>query len=99
VVYAPQHFGGLGLLSLDVEQGIAHILSTIGHIKARTSLGQHLTTLLETYQIVTGLAGNPLANLCKPTYVEAPWTECLKTFLRGTKATIRLPELATILPL
>jgi hypothetical protein len=99
VVYAPEHFGGLGMLRLDVEQGITHVMSALGHIRAETLLGQHIMTLLESYQMATGMCGNPLSNIIHQTHVDAPWLETLREFLHSIQATIRIPSLATINPL
>jgi hypothetical protein len=99
VTYAPEHFGGLDILSLDVEQGIAHAISLIGHIRADTSLGQHLMTLLESYQVSTGLSGNPLQHTVNQEYIPSPWIQTLREFLQTTKSTIRLPHLAILCPI
>jgi hypothetical protein len=87
------------MLRLDAEQGITHVMSTLGHIRAKTSLGHHILTLLESYQMATGVCGNPLSTKVHQIYVDSPWVETLREFLWSIQATIRIPSLATINPL
>jgi hypothetical protein len=64
-----------------------------------SALGRHILALLETYQMTTGLCGNPLTNIVHQCYLDSPWIETLREFLQSIQASIRIPSLATIDPL
>jgi hypothetical protein len=74
-------------------------MSLLGHVRADTSLGQYMMQLLETFQVHTGIGGNPLQQIIYQDYVDAPWMETLREFLHTTSSRIRLPNLAVLKPL
>lgn len=90
-------------LPLDISVLIHHwvsilLLSTIGHIRANSSLGQHIITTLEYFQISTGLCGNPLERIIHQEYVDSLCLETMRELLHSVQATIRLPTLlATVI--
>jgi hypothetical protein len=93
IVYAPRHFGGIGLLDMEVEQGIAHITFLVSHLRASSDIASTIYTLLETYMIATGTTESPLQDMAEYTYVSAPWLETSKDILRRTGTTITTPNL------
>jgi len=68
VVYAPATHGGLGMKHLLMEQGLHKVLQVLKHIRAQTTLGKLLQTMIDAYQL---LAGIPKHILSDTTYL--PW--------------------------
>jgi hypothetical protein len=99
VVLAPLHFGGLGLLDLIAEQGIAQILFVLSHLRSATSVASTIQILLETYQVSTGITQNPLEATTSCSYVQSPWVQCIQSFLHQCNAQIRVPFITTKAPL
>jgi hypothetical protein len=93
VVYAPTHFGGIGLSDMTTEQGLAHVMIIIGHMRAKSDIATTITAL-ETYMITTGTITNPLQDHHEYHYVTAPWIEKTKTFLSLTNTTIDTPAIS-----
>jgi hypothetical protein len=93
VVYAPSHFGGIGLSDMTTEQGLAHVMFLIGHIRAKSDIADTITTLLETYMVATGTTTNPLQDHQQHKYVQAPWVENIKEFLHQTNTTVETPNI------
>ena len=98
VVYGPEHFGGLGIQQLSVEQGLAHVQYTVGSLRARTNDYQAIYILLESFIIISGITGNPLENMMPTEYIESPWIETTRIFLHSINAAIIIPDLNTIMP-
>ncbi len=98
-VYAPEHYGGLGIQQLAAEQGIAHTQFIIGSVRSATDDRQTVLTLLESYIVTSGITGNPLENMMPVTYIDAQWMESTRIFLNSIQATIHIRELHTIRPI
>lgn len=96
VTYAPKYFGGLGFTTMAVEQPIAHITSIIGHYRAQSSLSRNYTQLLKSYMVRTGMHESPLINTSIINYVDAPWLEVTRSFLRANNIQIQLPAIPDI---
>jgi hypothetical protein len=73
VVLAPLHFGGLGLLDLIVEQGIAQVIFILSHLRSHSSVYSTIMVLLETHQISAGVDANPLESTEPCRYIHSPW--------------------------
>lgn len=80
-----------------VEQPIAHIMSIVGHFRARTSLAKNYSQLFESYMIMAGIQDSPLVNTAIIQYVDAPWLEVTRTFLRENNIIIRIPVIPKLL--
>jgi hypothetical protein len=93
VAYAPEHFGGIGLYNLSVEQGIAHATFVAGHIRANTDVAKTIHILLESYMIQTGTIQNPFVDTIHISYSPAPWIDTLKNFLHESSLSITIPQL------
>jgi hypothetical protein len=96
VVLAPLHFGGLGLMDLYVEQGVAHIMFILGQIRSFSPAADTILILLESYQISSGLPDNPFQFTKVQSYVSSPWVQSVQQFLCQCNATIALPGLHII---
>jgi hypothetical protein len=99
VVLAPLHFGGLGLIDLIVEQGIAQTLLVLSHIRSKSSVYATIRVLLESHQISAGLDSNPLETTEPCHYIHSPWVHSLQFFLHKCNAKICIPDLHTTSPL
>jgi hypothetical protein len=99
VVFAPIHFGGLGLLDLTVEQGLSQVLFILSQVRGDTTTSATIFILLETYQTVTGIDMNPLEDTGPCSYVDAPWVHNVRSFLHQCNAKIALPALKITHPL
>jgi hypothetical protein len=97
-VFAPEHFGGLGVQQLSAEQGLAHIQYIVGSIRAQTDEHPAIYILLESFIILSGLTGSPLENMTSTEYIDAPWIETTRIFLNSINATIQIPDLHIIKP-
>jgi hypothetical protein len=93
VVYAPTQFGGIGLQDLAVEQGVAHATFVIGHLRANTDIASSLYILLESYMLVTGTTTSPLQDFRPHLFIDAPWLDTLRKFLKSTNSQITTPKL------
>jgi hypothetical protein len=94
IVYASTHFGGIGLIDLSTAQGLAHVVYIIGHIRARSDVANSIHILLESYLLLAGMVESPLIDLPNITYLNAPWLEITRSFLRQNNLTISIPSLA-----
>jgi hypothetical protein len=88
VVYAPTHFGGIGLSDMSTEQGLAHVMFIVGHLRAKSDIATTITALFEAYMIATDTTTNPLKDHQQYDYVNAPWIERTKIFLNLANAII-----------
>ena len=79
-----------------VEQPIAHIMSIVGHYRARSSLSRNFSQLIESYMMMAGLQESPLINTSIINYVDAPWLEVTRTFLRDNNIIIKIPVIPEI---
>jgi hypothetical protein len=96
VVYAPEHYGGIGTQHIAVEQGLSHVTAFLSHVRANTTLGQSLMILLESFQNVSGMLTPVLTDTRPILYVESPWITVLREFLHMTSAQIVLPHASTL---
>jgi hypothetical protein len=99
VVLAPLHFGGLGLMDLVVEQGLAQTLFVIGQLRASSPSENTILVLLETYQVSSGSPDNPFVNTQQHGYISAPWVQSLQQFLHKCNAQIHIPRLHRLHPM
>jgi hypothetical protein len=99
VALAPLHFGGLGLLDLVVEQGIAQVLFVLGHIRSTSDPSHTILILLETYQLSAGSDDNPLEATVSCDYIDSPWVHSIQGFLRQCNAKILIPLITSLEPL
>jgi hypothetical protein len=69
IVYAPTHFGGIGLQDLSTEQGLMHTTFLISHLRANSDVAKTLIILLETYMLVAGTIRSPLQDTKECSYI------------------------------
>jgi hypothetical protein len=94
VVYAPTEFGGIGLTNLIYEQGIAYTIYVTKHIRHNTDTASTIIIILESYMLSTGTTNSPLQDLTEYPYVDSPWLQTLRSFLRQSNSTISIPQLS-----
>lgn len=99
ITYAPAYFGGAGIKDIAVEQSISHITNMLGHFRSQTDLATNYIQLIESYMILSGLPTSPLINTRPIHYVNAPWLEIARTFLRLINGHIDIPQIEHIHPL
>jgi hypothetical protein len=94
VVYAPSHFGGIGLHDLYVQQGLAQLKFLITHLRSPTDITKTIITLLESYMINAGTLQCPFALPTTQEYVHAPWIHSLQAYLRHADLRITTQEIS-----
>jgi hypothetical protein len=93
IAFAPTHFGGIGLYNLHVEQGLAHMLFFIGHMRAKNDTTKILSILLESYMIAAGTTVSPFLDTKARPYLHAPWIDILREFIYNIEMTITTPTI------
>jgi hypothetical protein len=94
VVYAPKHFGGIGLLDLSVEQGLAQLLFLLRNLRTKTDVTETIHTLIESYMIRAGTTKSPFDDTSIQAHIHAPWIQSLQSFLAHTDITITTPDIS-----
>jgi hypothetical protein len=95
VVYAATQLGGMGMESLNTEQGIAHIEYIVGGIREDQETAKTIRALLESYSIAAGMLGNPLEQDGPMPYIQSDWIDSTTTFLKQIGGKIIIPDLHT----
>jgi hypothetical protein len=93
VTYASKGRGGIGIIDLETEQGMAHISYIIGSIRCSEATRTPILALLESYVLATGILGNPLTQ-CN--YIKSPWMDTTQQMHQKINATIEIPAMKTI---
>jgi hypothetical protein len=92
IVFGSTLYGGIGMLHLFVEQGIAQLQLLVRHLRAKTTQGNLMIIGLSWWNLVAGysypLWMNPSANI---SYVEHSWFTSLKDFLSYVDGSIFIP--------
>jgi hypothetical protein len=83
-VYAPHHFGGIGLQDMDTEQGIAHTAFILGHLRVDTDIAFSKYNFLKSFITIAGTATSPLQDLTQYKYAIARWLEISRRFLTAS---------------
>jgi hypothetical protein len=96
VVYASKQHGGMGLLELSTEQGVAQAKLFFTHLQAKSYIHDTIMILLESYQIASGITTSPLVDTKHRPYLESPWLQSLQQFLRKIEGKIITPTLQVI---
>jgi len=73
MVFAPHEMGGIGLCNLVYEQGTQQLLMIIRHLRAKTSLGQAIEGLIQTYQIWAGIPKHVLTDTQPCLWIPDHW--------------------------
>jgi hypothetical protein len=94
VVYAPTHFGGIGLSDLYIEQGLAQLKFILTHLRTRTDITDTITLLIESYMIPAGTLHSPFDQPTNQEYVHALWIHSLRKFLQHAFLRITTPNIA-----
>jgi hypothetical protein len=90
MVYGNQFFGGIGILLLFAEQGMNQTLLFMRHIRAQTELGKQIIIALRYYQLVTGLTESVLEDTRPIPYINIPWFDTFRQYLRNISGRIEL---------
>jgi hypothetical protein len=97
IVFGSTLYGGIGMLHLFVEQGIAQIQLLVRHLRAQTTQGNLILIGLSWWHLIAGYSTSlwlhPASNI---SYVEYSWYTSLKEFLLYTDGTIHIPPEAFI---
>jgi hypothetical protein len=97
VVFASTTLGGIGLLDLFMEQGSSQITTILAHLRSHSPIDETILILIETYQICAGITYPVLENNnIYHYYVNSPWVQITKSFLRAIKGQLYIPSIATI---
>jgi hypothetical protein len=96
IIHASSMYGGVGLLDLFTEQGCSQIQLILEHLRTQKYLHNQIISLLESYQVLTGITTPALENIVPITYVHSPWTNTVRQFFLQIDATITIPQLQTI---
>ncbi len=93
VVFGSPWFGGMGWRHLYFEQGIKKVLSLIKHLRTPGPFHSLLQISLQWYQLIAGVSFSPFRypNFKLP-YLDHPWFDGIRTFLRLCSAYLVLPE-------
>ena len=65
VVFAPKHFGGIGIRHLYCEQSIGQLKQLVSHIRTSTNTGFRFLIMIETYQLLAGIS-KPILEFTQP---------------------------------
>ena len=99
VVYASKRFGGIGLRDLHCEQGIGQIIHLVSHLRTRTPTSTYFHTLINNYQLLSGLS-TPILETTHPIPgTRNNWLSHLCSFLHTINFKLRLFEPWVLPPL
>jgi hypothetical protein len=93
IVFAPTHFGGIGLNDLYVEQGLAQLTFLLKHLRLRTVVTDTIITMIESYIIAAGVVKSPFEDTKLDVYIQAPWIQSLQSFLQLVNVTLTIPNI------
>jgi hypothetical protein len=96
IIHASSLYGGVGLLDLFTEQGCSQIQLVVAHLRTHKYLHNQIICLLESYQVLAGLTTSQLVNIESIVYVQSPWVNTIRNFLRQINASITIPQLSDI---
>jgi hypothetical protein len=92
IVFGSTLYGGLGLLHLFVEQGIAQLQLLLRHLRTETSQGSLMRIGLWWWHLVAGFSSslweNTQANI---SYVEHSWYTSITYFLLYANGSVHIP--------
>jgi len=88
VVYAPAMVGGLDFHHLGVEQGVQQVLQLTKHLRAGSTNGTLYRSLLDAYQLHTGLPTPILEDTRDIPWCSKGWMTSIRRFLHSTGAKI-----------
>jgi hypothetical protein len=80
IVYAPMYYGGISLQDLTIEEGLAHVIFLVVHVRAGSDISHSLITLLESSMVTTGTVTYPLENKTEYTYIHSLWIDSIPSF-------------------
>jgi hypothetical protein len=92
IVFGSSLYGGLGLLPMYVEQGIAQIQLLLRHLRADNTQGSLMLIGLSWWHLVAGFSSSLWENTQETIpYVEHSWYSSLKDFLCYAGGSIHIP--------
>lgn len=99
VVYGSTNFLGLGLQSLHVEQGIAHIFIIMRHLRPQSEIGNLTIIALNQWYLILGLS-TPLLEFTKPSiqYTGHHWFTSIRELLHNLQGKLIIPNIWKAIP-
>jgi hypothetical protein len=88
LVYSRKSMGGIGMMSLYTEQGLAQLKYLIGGWRCKNDETETIRALVESYIIASGITKNPFEDMRILTYMKSDWVDSLKTFLKQIKGEV-----------
>jgi hypothetical protein len=95
MVFASTRYGGLGLVDLYSEQSVGQIQLLVTHLRSNSYISNTIFTLLESFQVTSGILGNPLENLIPTQYISSACLLSIRYFLSELEGQIKIPTLKT----
>jgi len=92
VVYAPATVGGLDFRHLGFEQGVQQTLQLVKHMRAASTNGSLYRSLIDAYQIHSGLPQPILEDTRTLPWSSPGWMTSIRQFLQDTGTKILLSD-------
>ena len=93
IAFGPEHYGGIGLYSIDGEQAVAKITYVMMHIRANTSIGEELIMTLRWAQVNAGTQHLILQDTRPIPHLEGKYVRHLRECLHYLNAKLYITEL------
>jgi len=98
MVFAPKHFGGVGLRHLQQEMEAQQIIMLLRHLRAHSPLGQTMEILIRQYQLWSGFSQSVLMDTTPCPWVPDKWLSRIRRTMHEHNIKIQ-HEAWVILPL
>jgi len=95
IVYMPAMVGGLDYQHLGFEQGMQQVLQLTKHLRAGTTNSTLYHSLIDVYQLHTGLPNPILSNTQPIPWCSSGWMTSIHQFLHTTNTKILISKLWT----
>ncbi len=96
LVFAPDDLGGVGLTSIDTEQGVKHVQALIRHVRDDATVGPLMSILLRTSQLISGFTQDiflyPHLDLRFMSEFKQKWVCKIRDILASAGAQIHLSD-------
>jgi hypothetical protein len=92
---APTTYGGVNLLNLYDQQGIAHLDIIYRHFHSQTSLTKTIIQATESFQIKSGQTTSCWLDTTHFLHVQAPWINITRRFMQSIQLTMEIPQIGT----
>jgi len=82
IVFAPRSLGGIGLCNLSQEQFAQQLIILVCHLRAATTLGCTMESVIRTYQLWAGLREHVLSDMQPCSWIPNAWLSHLRNNMR-----------------